>query len=338
MSFTSGRSSISLDDILSKTTEVEILHYYLGITSIPTVINSPFRKDNRPSFGFYSMDGKTIFYRDFSTDDRGNLYTFLSKYWGNIPYNKVLEKIYSDIPNFKNSNLSYKSISITSENHLFSNTDLQCKVREWKMHDIEYWNQYGINLEWLKFAEIYPISHKIIIKDGKKYIFPADKYAYAYVERKDDKVTLKIYQPYNTQGFKWSNKNNASVWDLWSKLPKEGKNLIITSSKKDALCIWANTGIPACSLQAESCMPKPKIIEELKERFQNIFVLYDNDFNSEENHGRILGKKLADTFNLKQIEIPDELESKDSSDLYKNKGKKCLKQTIYKLINDNTTK
>lgn len=339
MAFNSGKSSISLEDILSKTSEVEILYYYLGVVTIPTVIQSPLRKDRRPSMGLYSPDGKKIFYKDFSTNDRGNLFTLLGKLWG-LSYANVLQKVHDDVIKFKSSTKIIKQLphNIKSVSHINENTDLQCKVREWRNYDLEYWNTYGISIKWLEFAEIYPISHKIIIKEGKKYVFAADKYAYAYVERKDKKVTLKIYQPFNKEGFKWSNKNDGSVWDLWNKLPKKGDKLIITSSKKDALCIWANTGIPACSLQAESCMPKSKVVDELKQRFNKIYVLYDNDYKSEENHGRLLGKRLADTFDLIQIEIPEEYESKDSSDLYKNKGKQCLQQVIKSLVNDNTTK
>ena len=46
---------------------------------------------------------------------------------------------------------------------------MKCKTREWKDYDIIYWESYGISLKWLKYAEVYPISHKIVEKDGKKY-------------------------------------------------------------------------------------------------------------------------------------------------------------------------
>ena len=78
MSFISGRSSISLEDILKKTAESNILYFYLGITDIPCIINSPLREDKRPSFGLYSRDGKRIFYIDLSTGDRGGLFDLLS--------------------------------------------------------------------------------------------------------------------------------------------------------------------------------------------------------------------------------------------------------------------
>ena len=125
------------------------------------------------------------------------------------------------------------------------------------------------------------------------------------------------------------NKHDGSVWDLWTKLPDKGDNLIITSSRKDALCIWANTGIPSLSLQAESYLPKQHVVQQLKDRFKNVYVLYDNDFDSSENHGRELGNLMAKEFDLIQIEIPDEYKSKDTSDLYKKLWKK--RSTKYNL-------
>lgn len=332
--FSTGKESISLSDILNKASEFDILSYYLGITKIPIVINSPLRTDNRPSFGIYSANGFNVLYKDFSTGESGNIFNLLSKIW-NKNYHDTLVKIYHDMDSCQNkSSVKVRNNHNRSSRHSLSDSTLQCKVRDWKSHDIQYWNTFGISLKMLKYCNVHPISHIIIQKNEGKYTFPAEKYAYCYVERKDNKVSLKIYQPFSKTN-KWMNKHDASVWDLWDRLPKNGNDLIITSSRKDAMCIWENTRIPACSLQAESYIPKEKVINELKSRFKNIYVLYDNDYNSEQNHGRILGNKLATKFGLIQIEIPSEYESKDSSDLYKNKGKQCLQEVITKLINDN---
>ena len=59
-----GSSSVSLEDILSKVSEADILSYYLGVTEVPTILYSPLRQDRRPSFGLYSTDCRRIFYTD----------------------------------------------------------------------------------------------------------------------------------------------------------------------------------------------------------------------------------------------------------------------------------
>jgi hypothetical protein len=317
-----GESSVSLDDILSKVTEADILSYYLGIAEIPTITNSPLREDRRPSFGLYSIDGKRIYYVDLSTRDRGGVFDLLGHMW-NCSYKEVLLRINEDIPKFsRGANIkSYTPCIVRDANTYNKSIDLQCKIREWREYDIEYWNSYGVTLDWLKYAEVYPISHKIVLKDGHKYVFNADKYAYAYVERKEKKITLKIYQPFNNAGYKWSSNINRSVWSLWTKIPKYGTNLIISSSVKDCLNIMCNLKIPSICLQGEGYSPKPQVIGELKSRYKNIIVFFDNDFNTPGNPGHNDAKKLSEEYNLKMVEIPEEYNAKDPSDLFKKYGK-----------------
>lgn len=333
MAISKGKSSVSLDDILSKVTEADILSYYLGVTEVPGIINSPLRQDKRPSFGLYSTDGIRIFYIDLATKDSGGLFDLLGHMWG-TDYISTLTRVNEDISKFcGGANIhSYTPCAVRSTNSYNKDTDLQCKVRDWRDYDIEYWASYGITLEWLKYAEVYPISHKIIIKDGHRYVFGADKYAYAYVEHKEGKVTLKIYQPFNKAGYKWSSNVDRSVWSLWTKIPKYGNNLILSSSVKDCLNIMCNLGIPSICLQGEGYLPKPQIMKELKSRYKNIIIFFDNDFNNPNNPGHNDAKRLSEEYNLKMIEIPKEYESKDPSDLYKNHGKEVYLKIMNEIL------
>lgn len=86
-------------------------------------------------------------------------------------------------------------------------------------------------------------------------------------------------------------------------------------------------------MQGEGYEPKPQIIEELKSRYQNIIVFYDNDFTNEENPGRVDSIKLAEKYRLKRIEIPAIYEAKDPSDLYKKYGKKKYMEIMNDLLN-----
>lgn len=334
MAISSGRSSVSLEDVLNKVTEADILSFYLGVNEVPCVIHSPLRKDKKPSFGLYSIDGKRVFYTDLSTREKGGLFDLLSQMWG-ITYIEVLNKINKDIPKFiSHSNIkSYNTCNIKTSSNYNSSTDLKCKIRDWKQYDIEYWESYGISLKWLKYAEVYPISHKIIVKEDKQYIFGADKYAYAYVEHKEGKVTLKIYQPFNKNGYKWANKHDASVISLWTKVPEYGDKICICSSLKDALCLWANTGIPSLAIQGEGYAMSNTAINELKRRYKKIFILLDND-----DAGIINGEKLASLTGFINIVLPKIEEygnPKDISDLYYSlQDKKEFKEIILKLFNN----
>lgn len=328
MGFSSGKESVCLEDILNKVSESDILSFYLGVNNVPCVINSPLRIDKKPSFGLYSLDGKKIYYTDLSTKERGGLFDLLMKLWS-LEYADMLIKIYRDIPKFpfKETSTSRCTIRTTSIHQSF--TELECKVRDWKDYDLEYWKSFGISKQWLEYAEVYPISHKIIIKDNERYVFGADKYAYTYVERKEGKITLKIYQPFNTKGYKWSNKHDASVISLWTKVPEYGEQIIICSSLKDALCLWSNTGIPCIAVQGEGYSISDTAISELKRRYKKIYILFDND-----EVGLFDGKKLAERTGFINLTLPDFERGKDVSDLYKwlnNKEEfvKIIKNVIY---------
>lgn len=314
MAFGTGELSITLEDILAKTTEFEILNYYFMVDELPIVINSPLREDNKPSFGLYTLDDKKVHYYDFSTKDKGGLFDLLMKYWGES-YKATLMRVWEDLPNFSNTNVKLNNTTKkkTYQSLKSRNIDLQCKVREWRDYDLDYWASYGISLEWLKYADIYPISHKIVIRDNQRYVFGADKYAYAYVERKEGKVTLKIYQPFNKGGYKWSNRHDRSVISLWTKVPEFGDRICICSSMKDALCLWANTGIPSLSIQGEGYGMSDTAINELKRRYKHIYILLDND-----EAGLLDAEKLAQTTGFANIVLPQFNGGKDVSDLFKS--------------------
>lgn len=314
MAFGTGELSITLEDILAKTTEFEILNYYFMVDELPIVINSPLREDNKPSFGLYTLDDKKVHYYDFSTKDKGGLFDLLMKYWGES-YKATLMRVWEDLPNFSNTNVKLNNTTKkkTYQSLKSRNIDLQCKVREWRDYDLDYWASYGISLEWLKYADIYPISHKIVIRDNQRYVFGADKYAYAYVERKEGKITLKIYQPFNKEGYKWSNRHDRSVISLWTKVPEFGDRICICSSMKDALCLWANTGIPSLAIQGEGYGMSDTAINELKRRYKHIYILLDND-----EAGLLDAEKLVQTTGFTNIVLPQFNGGKDVSDLFKS--------------------
>ena len=201
-----GKNSISFKEISEKVSDAALVWFYLGVREIPCFMQSPLRQDNRPSFGLYSIDGKRVYYTDLATRERGGIYDLLSQMW-HCSYDETLTRIQHDFLNRKgeaNVNLLSAPRSVR-EITKHSEVNLEVKVREWRKYDIDYWASYGVSLEWLKYAEVYPISHKIITKNGVKSTFSADRLAYAFVEHKEGKVTLKIYQPLNKEGYKWAN-------------------------------------------------------------------------------------------------------------------------------------
>ena len=316
------KTSISIPELFEKYSEVEILTtVFPEITSIPCKIKSPFRADNNPSFSIYLSDNKHIRFKDFGDPEcRGSLLDLLCKKW-NCTFNQVFDKIL-DVMSHSAKGISpsikMKQIKTLTRKESSEMTKIQVKVRPWKQYDYDYWKSYGIEKQWLKFAEIYPISHKIITKENSKtgkankYIFPADKYAYCFVERKEENLSIKIYQPYNTNGFKWCSRMDSSVISLWTKVPEYGDRIIICSSLKDALCISCNLHIPAIAPQGEGYNISETAVKELKRRYKKVFISYDTDLA-----GIIDAQKLSEQTGFPSI-VPDLGDSKDFSDYYKS--------------------
>lgn len=312
-------SSISKTEVFSRFTEAQILSaVFPEVKMLPCKISSPLRKDEHPSFGLYLSNNGHIYYKDYANmDERGSLLDLLCKYW-NCNFNQCLERICQLMMSEDNVTIRPKQIKTFTRKETDQQTEIQVAVRPWKDYDYEYWHSYGIEKQWLRYAEIYPISHKIVTKKNKetgsqsKYIFPADKLAYAFIERKEGKLQIKIYQPYNTKGYKWCSKMDHSVIGLWAKIPQQGDRVVICSSMKDALCLSCQCHIPTLCLQGEGYNMSDTAISELKRRYKKVFICFDTDLA-----GIIDGQKLAEKTGFINV-VPDLGMEKDLSDYYKN--------------------
>ena len=297
-------STISMTEIFSMFSETQVLGtVFPDITEIPCLINSPLRVDRHPSFRLYMSEHNHIRYIDFATRDRGTLLDLLCKYW-DCTFNQALDRICKLMVKDDNVTIKPKQIKTFTRKEANSQSKIEVKVRPWRDYDYEYWASYGITKPWLKYAEIYPISYKIVtkkdLKTGKsnRYIFPAQKYTFCYIERKENNVSLKIYSPFD-QKHKWYSKMDASVISLWTKVPEYGDKIIIASSTKDALCISSNLHIPAIAPQGEGYNLSNTAIAELKRRYKKVYIAFDGD-----NTGKVDARKMSEITGFPVITCP----------------------------------
>ena len=321
-----ANSSESVKEIMERVSHADILSHYFNIDSLPVLINSPLRRDRHPSFCLYSPDGVKVKYIDYATGEHGDIYNLMQHYF-HLSFSDMIRKIGRDKELWKKT-----QVSIVCTPHYekrFSSkdpSDIKVKVRDWEKHDIEYWESYGITLPWLKYAEVYPISHKIVYKNNERYVFPAAKYAYCFIERKEGNVTLKVYQPFSKL-YKWSNKNDGSVVGLWTKIPEKGDKLVVCSSLKDALCLWSNIRIPCIYVQSETTGMSDTAQNILKSRYKHIYVCFDND-----EPGLRDAENFASLTGFQNVVLPPFEGGKDISDFYKLKGKEAFIETIKPLF------
>lgn len=322
-----SKLAISRDAVILS--DAEIAGRYLGIKKLPCKISSPFREDDdNPSFSLFEREGK-VFWKDFGTGESGDVVSMMAKLWG-VNYQEALLKLRLDsgqaIPSTSLMRKYKGKITLTH------GSSIKVRIRNWKQWDIAFWKQFGISPGMCRFCNVHPISHAFFSRteDGVERVVcvPMDKYAYAYFEWKDGVESIKLYQPYSDR-MKWLSKHDKSVWDLWMQVFKwnevhKSDSVIITSSRKDAMCLWETLKVPALSLQGEGYIPKANVMNQVFDTFENVYLWYDNDFKHTDGHnpGQEDAQKLLELFpRLKNICIPDSYKSKDPSDLYKNWGR-----------------
>jgi hypothetical protein len=316
--------SITAEDVFSKCSEADIAGTYFGVSRIPCKMSSPLRVDKHPSFSFYITEAGHVGYKDYATGDSGNIIKLLQQYW-ECSYTDVLNRLYDDIIGDKGVEIGESTSPVNKKQSVkidYTKPDINVHIRSWKQYDLDYWGSYGITLKWLEYAKVYPISHTIITKteeDGLPvtYTIPADKYSYVYIEKKDDIIQFKIYRPFNTDGFKWFSRMDGSVVSLWTKLPEKGDSVCVCSSLKDALCLWANVGIPSVAVQGEGYSMSDTAIGVLKSRFKHLFVCFDNDEPGIED-----AIKFSNRTGFINIVLPQFDGGKDISDYYKKLSNK----------------
>ena len=323
---------LTKENVLQFLTPDYIYRYYLGKKLVYNkAFSSPFRVDRNPSF---MISNKTHYFTDFATGDSGDCFTFVKKLY-NINFNSALKQIVYDLGIAGHFNIPVKSIKNTKKAIIIEDlgietlgrANIRVKTRKFEPYDLEYWNCQGISLKYLKIGGIYALDYFYI--NGK--YFKAEKYSYVYVENKDNRETYKIYQPFSKTK-KWIGNNNFSVWELWNLLPQTYNKLIITSSRKDGLSIIENLHIPSTAFQSETTFPKPKVMEDVLKRFNKVYLLLDNDYTKSTNWGQQHALKLVEKYNLINIVIPDEYNSKDFSDLVCNYDRTFASNIIKNLI------
>ena len=227
---------LNIRNILKHTSKREIMEAFFGTNKIYGAFSSPLRDDEHPSF---SVSRKNCNYTDHTTKETGDIFDLIKKFHSvnlieslAIAVNLVgISHLFETINSNKIKTTIKPEIKGFIEGGNFENLEVKIKSREFEDYDIEYWESYGISIKTLKICGVIPISHYFL----NELMIIADKYAYAYKESKDGKVSYKIYQPVIAlRSRKFVNNNKPDVWELFTILPPKGKYLIITSSRKDA--------------------------------------------------------------------------------------------------------
>ena len=125
----------------------------------------------------------------------------------------------------------------------------------------------------------------------------------------------KIYYPKRSD-YRFIGNISTKTIQGYRQLPKNGKLLVITKSLKDCACLYS-MGIPACAPQSETQFISNTILEDLRQRFDKIVLLFDLD-----ETGIKFSKKIKKEYPfIKVTLLPRTKRCKDISDYYKKYGR-----------------
>jgi hypothetical protein len=266
------------EEILDRINCLDIFSYYIGDDfKMGRAIKSPLRKDRSPSFTVFKHSSGKYFYKDFSTGDSGDCFTFLTRMYSATRFTtyRMVDNDFQlgiSLTTFaKPTKQEYGVHNKKFEDIEDSCTTIKIKSRSWNnKEDKQFWSKYGICCSILNKYNVKPakyvwVNDNLIVESNKYNPI----YAYDFGGQK-----MKIYQPYSK--FKWLSNTNVSDLQGLSQLPKSGDTLVITKSLKDVMCLDI-FGIPSVAPSSESCIIPADIVKSLYDRFARIYILYDFD-------------------------------------------------------------
>jgi 5S rRNA maturation endonuclease (ribonuclease M5) len=309
----------ALYELLIYTSEVSIYKHYLNVDILSTSLQYfvPYRIDNNQSLKLYKPNNDELLWRDMTTGAGGDslkLVSLIYKYKekdNNLSILDVLNKIYLEIPNFR-ENLLNASIGSSGTKQVLVQRkkdyqQLQYISNTYKgkqiftKTDLKYWEQGFIELphllkENVRSASVILLENKIIWNYHKHN--PIFVYTYFI----NGSNYIKAYRPLETnKNFKWvcNFPNSSYIIEGLKTLPLTGDILIITKSKKDYMILKYVYKYNCIAPQSENTFIPIEIINDLKTRFKLVILLYDNDAP-----GIILANKIASEHQLIKCFIP----------------------------------
>lgn len=320
----------SYTDILSKISEEELAYRY--IPNYPG-LNKSFatRVDDTKASTRVRWHNGHLYVKDFGNNKKAiSVLEFIQQQY-NKSYDEVLDMIISD---FKSDLKTRKLVTKKSRSCNNTPTIIKVKYRAWNDADSAYWGQYGITIQMLENANIFPIKYCWLTNNkysDKRFNVAPLAYSYNYYLL-DGVFRRKIYQPHN-KSCKWLSNCNITVVQNYTSLPKEGDLLIIQSSHKDAL-VMNTMGYYSISPITESSWFTNDYWGKISQRFTEIVYFANNDWEKSDNSGLKFAEGIKRDYGINYIYTPDIQNVTDISDYRALLGYNNTKELVDYLLMD----
>lgn len=314
----SFQPKITKELILSRFSEEQLMEYYLHIPVKKGLFRSPLRRDKQPTCSFYRNKSGTLIFKDFATGQHLNIFDVVQSIF-RCDYFEALRIIANDFGIVRDNALHKNPGKINLNPIKIKDKEIskiQIEVQEFTDSELKWWGKYGISKDILKRFNVYSCKH-IFLNDQLFAESQQHCPIFGYYGKKYQGLELwRCYFPKRTS-FRFITNWPSKKIQGYDQLPKKGKLLVITKSMKDSMCLYS-CGITACAPNSENLFIPDKVLEDLKNRFENIVVLYDNDRPGLYNMAKIRKEHPELTY----VFIPKRYGSKDISDFYKDHGRK----------------
>ena len=358
--------------ILNKISQISIFSVYFNIPidiinyciNTGELIKSPIREDNHPTCGFkYDNKGKLKF-KDFAGYFWGDCFDAVALIMSNI-YNtsidiskkedfvKVLKHIaftFKDIYYGTEKDNNIDNIIINSLSNIKKQKPIiELVTREWNNNDINYWKQFGINIQDLNINFVYPVEQFYInrkINPNAKYYYDSKDPCYGYLLGKDKSGTLniKLYFPKRNKNFTKFITNCNHLEGIYGLNNNTYNYIIITKSTKDRISLKVNIdktfknnninniSIGVINIPHETYKLRQNEYNWLISKVHNGFIL---SFMDNDRTGKLEAKWLKDNYNIKPILINNkEYDAKDFSELISKYGYSKTEELILLTLNN----
>jgi len=276
MEFVVFKPKITQDFILSKINQETIMEYYTGLNiNSKKLMLSPFRSDNHVTVAFYKSKSGVLYLHDFATNEHINCFNAVMRLF-NCNYYQALDIIAKDFGLTEGNHPKISQIKKVAELKESESSKIQVQIKDYTENELKWWKSFGISRKTLKKYHVFSLQH-VFLNGELKFTssLQCPIYGYYFGKDKNSEEKWKIYFPMRTE-FRFLNNTNKKLLQGYKQLPKTGDLLVISKSMKDIMAMH-EFNIPAVAPNSETLFINDKQLEEFKQRFKHILVIYDHD-------------------------------------------------------------
>lgn len=313
----------TLEQILQTSSEYDILRRYIGHDfNWGKHIESPFRRDDNPSFTITNSGGFTYF-KDWADDGvEGNIVEFLKRVFPGKDYGDILSQVAEDMGTRFMEHSIKRGVKEPPKREL---AVIQVTKRRFDTADLEYWKSYYQTSRDLEENDVYAVkSYRV---NGNMQYLPVTEMCFGYLFQHNGDYFWKIYRPFAAdKKDKWRYSGpNDHIHGL-GNIKGSGK-AIITKSLKDYMVMRKLMNrVASTQSEAKECFNNATLnyLNSTVGDPKDIFVNFDSD-----EPGVKASRNVSEAYGFNHVNVPKEWAPiKDFADLAKVHGLKCVENYL----------